>query len=105
VKQSSKEISSIIPNSYRKKLAGSQGSAYKPGLLYSGNDQGWKVLKETLHYGDHKNSSSETIREQGDGNGNVQFNQNIGDVRGKWIGVKTIVFNWVNPVPYQGSRY
>jgi hypothetical protein len=85
--------------------AGSQGSAYKPDLLYAGNDQGWKVLKETIHYGDYKNGNSETIREQGDGNDNVQFNQNIGDLRGKWIGVKTVVFNWEDPVPYQGSRY
>lgn len=85
--------------------AGSQGSAYKPDLYYAGSLQGWKVLKETLHYGDYKNDGSETDRQQGDGIGNVQFNQNIGDLRGKWIGVKTVVFNWVNPIPYQGSRY
>lgn len=85
--------------------SGSQGSAYKPDLLYAGNQQGWQTLKETLHYGDYKNGSSGTIRKNGDGHTNVLISQNVGNIKGSWIGVKTVVYN--NPIRTlaNGSEY
>jgi hypothetical protein len=85
--------------------SGSQGSAYKPDLLYAGNGQGWKTLKETLHFDPFKNSSSETIREKGDGHTNVLLSQNAGNVKGRWIGIKTVVYNKPKKTRPDGSEY
>lgn len=82
---------------------GSQGSAYKPDLWYAGNNQGWQVLKETLHFDQYKASNNQTIRENG--SSNVLFNQNLGNIKGRWFGIKTIVFN-LPPLPFpDGGRF
>jgi hypothetical protein len=82
---------------------GSQGSAYKPDLWYAGNNKGWQVLKETLHFKKFKASSDETIREEGDPN--VLLSKNIGNVKGKWFGIKTVVYNKSKKIGSLGSEY
>jgi hypothetical protein len=85
--------------------SGSQGSAIKPDLWYAGNNKGWQVLKETLHYQDFKASNSNTIRNEGDGHSNVLLNQNVGNVKQKWIGIKTVVYNQPKVVSSEGGEY
>jgi hypothetical protein len=82
---------------------GSQGSAYKPDLWYAGNNKGWQVLKETLHFGKFKDSSNETIREEG--GPNVLLNKKIDNVKGKWFGIKTVVYNKTKKIGSSGSDY
>jgi hypothetical protein len=85
---------------------GSQGSAYKVDLWYAGNRKGWHVLKETLHYGDYKGSNAQTCRPwEDDNHSNVLHIENIGNVKGKWIGIKTVVYNQGKKVRADGTSY
>jgi hypothetical protein len=74
-------------------------------LWYAGNNRGWQVLKETLHFEDFKASNSNTIRKEGDGHSNVLLNQNVGNVKQKWIGIKTVVYNQPKIVSSKGGGY
>jgi hypothetical protein len=73
---------------------GSQGCAIKPDLWYSGNEEGWSVLKETIHYDEWKGSNDLTTRGKSKGeDNNILENNNFGNLKGKWFGFKTIVYN------------
>ena len=70
---------------------GSQGSAIKPDLRYAGNKGGWQVLKETIHFDPFKSSNDETLR--GTGDDNILESHNFGNIKGKWFGFKTVIYN------------
>jgi hypothetical protein len=82
---------------------GSQGSAIKPDLFYAGNEGGWHALKETLHFDPYKGGNKETVRGKGDSN--VLFVENIGNVKDKWIGIKTVVYNQPKKISSEGKEY
>jgi hypothetical protein len=84
----------------------SQGSAYKVDLWYAGNKNGWHVLKETLHFDPFKNSSRDTCRPwENDSRTNTLHIENIGNVKGKWIGIKTVVYNQGKKTGADGADY
>lgn len=73
---------------------GSQGSAIKPDLWYKGNEEGWSILKETVHFGKWKTTRDLTTRGKSKGkDSNILENHNFGNLKGKWFGFKTIVYN------------
>jgi hypothetical protein len=82
---------------------GSQGSAIKPDLFYAGNKGGWHALKETLHFDPFKGSNTDTVRSGGDSN--ILLIQNVGDVKDRWIGIKTVVYNKPKKVGNDGNEY
>ncbi|HEU5120851.1 MAG TPA: hypothetical protein VFT71_07665 [Candidatus Nitrosocosmicus sp.] len=73
---------------------GSQGCAIKPDLWYSGNEEGWSIMKETIHYEDWKGGNDLTTRGKSKGqDNNILESNNFGNLKGKWFGFKTIVYN------------
>ncbi len=78
---------------------GSQGSAVKPDLRYKGNKGGWHILKETIHFKqdknhDYKGTNNMTTRGREVGqNKNILESNNFGNLKNKWFGYKTIVYN------------
>ena len=73
---------------------GSQGSAIKPDLWYRGNEEGWSILKETIHFDDWKGTNNLTTRGKSKGqDNNILETHNFGNLKGKWFGFKTIVYN------------
>ena len=81
----------------------SQGSAIKPDFFYAGNKGGWHALKETLHWKDFKSTNKETTR--GEGTSNVLHIDNVGNVKDKWVGIKTVVYNLPPKKTKEGSEY
>ena len=84
---------------------GSQGSAIKPDLRYKGNKGGWHILKETIHFEEFKATNDLTTRGISEGqNKNILESNNFGNLKGKWFGIKTIVYN-ENKKSFEGKTY